>query len=198
MDSVVHRGFGEQSVVTAFPESPFVVMKFGGTSVATAENWHAIANLVRARVDEGLRPIVVHSALAGISNELQELPEIAIQNGGAEQIASIRQRHEALAEGLGVDATLCDPHFDTLQQLVDGVRLVGEISPRVLARIMATGELAATTLGAAFLAQEGLAVEWRDARNLLRSESLSDQSERAALQKAADVLAMFAEHFDGA
>ncbi|NNC63518.1 MAG: hypothetical protein HKN84_01925, partial [Gammaproteobacteria bacterium] len=58
MDSVVHRGFGEQAIVTAFPKSPFVVMKFGGTSVATADNWHVIAGLVRARVEEGLRPVV--------------------------------------------------------------------------------------------------------------------------------------------
>ena len=184
MDSVVHRGFGEQSVVTAFPNSPFVVMKFGGTSVATAESWRAIASLVKARVEEGLRPLVVHSALAGVSNELQDLPEIAIESGGAEQIASIRRRHTELAEALGVSPALCDPHFDTLQQLIDGVRLVGEISPRVLARIMATGELAATTLGAAFLATEGLAAQWRDARELLRSENLVDQSERAAFLSA--------------
>lgn len=184
MDSVEHRGFGGQSIVTAFPQSPFVVMKFGGTSVATADNWQTIASLLQARVAEGLRPVVVHSALAGISNALLALPEIAIETGGAEQIASIRQRHLILAEELGVDPGLCDPHFDTLQQLVDGVRLVGEISPRVLARIMATGELAATTLGAAFLAREGLGAEWRDARELLQSESVANQTERAAFLSA--------------
>ncbi len=184
MDSVEHRGFGERSVVTAFPASPFVVMKFGGTSVATAQNWRTIAELVTARIDEGLRPIVVHSALAGISNALQELPELAIETGGAEQIAAIRQRHETLAEELGVDRELCNPHFNTLQQLVDGVRLVGEISPRVLARIMATGELAATALGAAYLAKQGLAAQWRDAREFLQSEAVGDRSERVAYLSA--------------
>ncbi|MDH3419820.1 MAG: bifunctional aspartate kinase/diaminopimelate decarboxylase [Gammaproteobacteria bacterium] len=184
MDSVEHRGFSGQSVVTAFPQSAFVVMKFGGTSVATADNWRNIARLVQERVAEGFRPVVVHSALAGVSNLLQDLPRIAIETGGAEQIASIRQRHQTLAEELGVDAGLCDPHFDTLLQLVDGVRLVGEISPRVLARIMATGELAATSIGAAFLTQQGLAAQWRDARELLQSESVADQSERAAFLSA--------------
>ncbi|NIW25241.1 MAG: bifunctional aspartate kinase/diaminopimelate decarboxylase, partial [Gammaproteobacteria bacterium] len=142
------------------------------------------ADLVRARIDEGLIPFVVHSALAGVSNALQDLPGIAIESGGAEQITSIRQQHTALAEALGVDPTLCDSHFDTLQQLVDGVRLVGEISPRVLARVMATGELAATSLGAAYLAKQGLAAQWRDARELLRSETVADQSERAAFLTA--------------
>jgi len=185
MDSVEHRGFGQQPIVTAFPQSPFVVMKFGGTSVATAENWQAIASLLRTRIADGLRPVVVHSALAGISNQLHALPDIAIETGGAEEIASIRQRHDALASDLGVDAGLCKPHFDTLQQLIDGVRLVGEISPRVLARVMATGELAATTLGAAFLANQGLTANWRDARELLQSAGAKDQTERTAFLSAA-------------
>ncbi len=184
MDSVEHRGFGEQSIVTAFPHSPFVVMKFGGTSVSAAESWKIIAGLVRQRLDDGMTPVIVHSALAGISNALQALPQQAIANGGAEQIAAIRQRHEKLALELGVAPELCNPHFEALQQLVDGVRLVGEISPRVLARIMATGELAATILGAAFLEKAGLPVRWRDARELLQSLPVADQTERAACLSA--------------
>ena len=50
----------------------WVVMKFGGTSVATAAGWRTIAGLIRARREAGLRPVVVHSALAGISNRLEE------------------------------------------------------------------------------------------------------------------------------
>ena len=48
----------------------------------------------------------------------------------------------------------------TLEQLVAGVKLVGEVSPRVHARVLATGELAATELGAAYLRSTGLDVEW--------------------------------------
>lgn len=184
MDSVVHARFGDQPIVTAFPQSPFVVMKFGGTSVSTAASWQIIANLLRERIADGLKPFVVHSALAGVSNALQALPQIAIQDGGVEQIGAIRERHEALARDLGLPAGLCDGHFETLQQLIDGVRLVGEISPRVLARIMATGELAATTLGAAYLQQQGLPAEWRDARELLNSVALPDQTERAGFLSA--------------
>jgi diaminopimelate decarboxylase/aspartate kinase len=184
MDSIEHTGFGSTRVVTAFPTSPFVVMKFGGTSVSTVANWETIRDLVRARLDDGLVPIVVHSALAGVSNSLQGLPDAALQSGGDEQIADIRARHEALAADLGVDVRACDAIFEALQQLVDGVRLVGEISPRVMARIMATGELAATTLGAAFLEREGLPVAWRDAKELLGAEETDNQTERAAYLSA--------------
>ena len=48
------------SVESPFPDSPFVVMKFGGRSVSTAENWSRIAELLRQRLDLGLKPVVVH------------------------------------------------------------------------------------------------------------------------------------------
>ena len=54
-----------------------MVLKFGGTSVATAESWVVIRDLVKSRLDEGLRPVVVHSAIAGISSQLELLLEQA-------------------------------------------------------------------------------------------------------------------------
>lgn len=182
MISVIHEGFGEQAVLTAFPDSPFVVMKFGGTSVSTVENWRTIAGLIRQRLDAGLRPVLVHSALSGVSNALQSLSDTVGDDPGL--VATIRQRHQALARDLGVDPALCEPLMDHLEQLVEGVRLVGETSPRVRARIMVVGELAATTLGAAFLERGGLPVLWRDARELLQCLDLPDQSERAAFLSA--------------
>jgi hypothetical protein len=40
---------------------PWVVMKFGGRSVSSAKNWQTIASLVHERLEEGLRPVIVHS-----------------------------------------------------------------------------------------------------------------------------------------
>ena len=58
-------------------DSPWVVMKFGGSSVATAENWSTIADLVRNRLESGLQPVIVHSALQGVSNALAALLDTA-------------------------------------------------------------------------------------------------------------------------
>ena len=184
MDKLQHDGFGTRMVATAFPQSPFVVMKFGGSSVSSVESWKSIAGLLRLRLAEGLKPVLVHSALAGVSNALQALPQSALQTDGDRQVAAIRQQHQSLACELGVDPGVCDIHFDRLQQLLEKVRLEGEAGPGVLACIMATGELAATSLGAAYLRQQALPVSWRDARDLLVSESLTNQSERAAYLSA--------------
>ena len=62
--------------------SPWVVMKFGGTSVSSAKNWHTIADLVRHRVEAGLQPVIIHSALQGVSNGLATLLELAATADG--------------------------------------------------------------------------------------------------------------------
>lgn len=174
-----------REVETPFPDSPWVVLKFGGRSVATAENWGHIAAILRERLDEGLRPVVCHSALAGVSNALIELLELAEGNGDtAALFARIVAQHQALADDLGVDASKALAYFRDAEQLVAGVRLVGEASAKIHARVLATGELAATALGAEWLASQGFDVSWLDARQLLTSLPSLDQSERASLLSA--------------
>jgi bifunctional diaminopimelate decarboxylase / aspartate kinase len=83
---------------------PWVVLKFGGTSVSTPERWATIAGLARQRIDEGLRPLVVCSAVSGISNQLEALLGLAVEDRHEEALAAIRERHLELGAGLGVDA----------------------------------------------------------------------------------------------
>ncbi len=153
-------------------ESPWVVMKFGGSSVSTLANWETIAELLRRRLAEGLRPVVVHSALEGVSNALEELLDEALAGDASDKLASIRDQHLELADALGVDGpALLGDSLHQLEQLVAGVRLVREVSVRVRVRILSLGELMATRLGAEYLARTGLPVTWVDARDLLTSRS---------------------------
>ena len=57
---------------------PFVVLKFGGTGVATVERWAAIADVVLSRRSEGYTPVLVCSAVAGMSNLLDSLLPAAL------------------------------------------------------------------------------------------------------------------------
>jgi bifunctional diaminopimelate decarboxylase / aspartate kinase len=169
-----------QAVDTPYPDSPWVVLKFGGRSVSTAENWAIVARLIRERLEEGVRPVVVHSALVGVSNALIALLDTAVAGGDTDdKIAKIRAQHDALARELGVDATMFEERFAVLAQVIAGVKLTGEVSPRIHARVLAHGELAATELGAAYLRTKGLDVKWLDIREYLESTTLRDQTERA-------------------
>ncbi len=151
-------------------DSNRVVLKFGGTSVATRENWETIAALLRSRLAEGLRPVVVHSALKGVSNALEALLDNAVAADVSDDLAAIREQHTRLAHALGLDAdALIGDALHELEQLVAGVRLVREVSVRVRVRVMALGELMATRLGAAYLASRDIPVRWVDAREFMLS-----------------------------
>ena len=156
----------------AVANSPWVVMKFGGSSVSTAGNWKTIAILLQRRLDDGLRPLVVHSALQGVSNALEEVLTAAVNGDPSDALEHIRGQHYELAGELGLDGpSMFDETLHELDQLVAGVRLVREVSVRVRVRIMALGELMATRLGAAYLEAQSLPVQWIDARDLLTSRS---------------------------
>ena len=146
-----------------------VVLKFGGTSVATRARWETIRAIVRARVEAGLLPIVVCSAVAGVSNTLERLcREVGVVDP-AGALAQVRARHLQLGEELGVDTLgLVGERLGELDRLALGASLVGEVSPRTHARIMAIGELLSTALGRAFLA-ETIDIDWVDARSCLLS-----------------------------
>lgn len=185
MALTVHASVAPQSVETPYPDSPWVVMKFGGRSVATAENWGKIADIVRQRLDEGVVPVVVHSALAGVSNALIDLLATAERGDPVEvKLEKVRRQHFDLAADLGVEGGILDELFEKLEQTIAGIKLIGEVSPRVHARVLATGELAATTLGAAYLNRLGLRAHWLDAREILTSKSIREQSERAQFLSA--------------
>ncbi|MEO1037332.1 MAG: bifunctional aspartate kinase/diaminopimelate decarboxylase [Pseudomonadota bacterium] len=166
-------------------DSRRIVLKFGGTSVASLTHWQTIRDILANRLAAGFRPLVVHSALAGVSDSLQQLV-MATENGqGDHELADVVARHQSLAADMGLDADqLLGSYFDELAQLTAGTRLVREVSPRVHARILALGELMATTLSAHWLEGQGIPVAWRDARTLLPARSSRLRSERQAYLSA--------------
>lgn len=153
----------------ASQDSPrWVVMKFGGVSVAEPERWTTIARLAKAKLDAGRRVLIVHSALSGVSNALEALPSAALAGDGEQAVAAIIDRHKAFAAEAGFDAAaLLSDLFEHLERLTAGIGLVGEASPRVRADILSLGELMASRLGLACLQAEGLPPELLDARDCL-------------------------------
>jgi diaminopimelate decarboxylase/aspartate kinase len=150
---------------------PWVVCKFGGTSVSSRARWETITDVIEAHRSDGRHPFLVCSALAGISDRLEELLREAEHGDPTPILDAIRDRHRALAADLNVDAdaVLADG-FERLERLVEEVAQDGEPSPRQRAAVMASGELLSTRLGAAHLRTRGLSVEWLDAREYLRAK----------------------------
>src|SRR5512137_973002 len=88
--------------MTGNADSHWVVLKFGGTSVSSVSNWKNVAGVVRARLDEGLRPVVVHSALSGITDRLEQLLAKALTGDWEPVMEQIERRHVDLSRDLGI------------------------------------------------------------------------------------------------
>jgi diaminopimelate decarboxylase/aspartate kinase len=161
------------------------VLKFGGTSVSTVPNWQNIASILRKRHADGLRPVVVHSALSGITDLLESLLTKALSHEHAPVLEQIERRHLELAKQMSLTPNAAlEQHLAELRQLAAGVELVGEVSDRVRARVLASGELLSTTLGAQFLQSQGLEVAWVDARTALKAERRAGGPSRADVLSA--------------
>ncbi len=78
----------------------WIVLKFGGTSVAGRRQWETIARLAESRRAEGFRVLLVCSAVAGVTNLLNAL---AYKPGSAARLEEILEIHRRLGRELGVD-----------------------------------------------------------------------------------------------
>ena len=150
--------------------TPFVVMKFGGTSVASGERWRTIKALAVEALKSGESPVIVCSAISGVSNLLEKLGQAALRKEHAAVLAKIRQKHLDLMTELSLDTSWLDDAMQPLSQLSEGIALVGEISPRIQARIMSAGELLSTKIGQYYFESELLNSQRIDIRQHLIAE----------------------------
>ena len=164
--------------------APWVVLKFGGTSVASAERWRHILELATARRDEGKRVLLVVSAVAGITNALKDLCAESGAEARADMAQAIRARHQELA----ADMQLALPQ--TVAAYLDSLAALAQSGPGgdgVLAwqaQVQAHGELLSSAMGATFLANQGLPTAWVDSRDCLHALTLPNQNERTRMLSA--------------
>jgi bifunctional diaminopimelate decarboxylase / aspartate kinase len=155
--------------------TPWVVLKFGGTSVSQRHRWDTIGRLAAKRIEGGdARALVVVSALSGVTNELTAIADGAGDAAG--RVDALVSRHRAFAAALELESGVADVHLATLQALLSDARA----ATRPLdwqAEVLAHGELLSSTLGAAYLRAQGLDIGWCDARDWLDAVELPNQSD---------------------
>jgi aspartate kinase len=132
-----------------------IVIKFGGTSVGDAARVAGAIDIVAER--RHLKPIVVVSALAGITNELVAASEAA-RDQKAERVKEImdriRQRHEDVAMQLVqqkfdfFDSFLrqLNRQIEQIQTILSGIALLGEITDRARDKVVSIGEKLSSVL----------------------------------------------------
>ena len=155
---------------------PWVVIKFGGTSVSTRARWETIGRIASAHHAAGRRVLIVVSALSGITDLLKAIAESRVDAGERRAAqARIVERHHVLHAELELPRrNAMDGWLERLDQLIDDPR-GQDAALDWQAEVYALGELMSSTLGAAFLAAQGVPARWLDAREHLRTQPLANQ-----------------------
>ncbi len=143
-----------------------IVMKFGGTSVGSAERIAEAAKLAVASAEQGHQVVVVTSAMSGVTNALIDTAQAAAKGQWNQAIGQqLLERHKTAAgtlaennparEAAAVEAV--SRRVDRFEKLCFGLSLVHELTPRLLDAISGTGEMLAAPLVAAAIEARG----WR-------------------------------------
>jgi aspartate kinase len=160
-----------------------IVMKFGGTSVESADAIKRVAGIVAARQDR--RPVVVVSAMGKTTNKLLSIASIAIEGKREDyirQIHDLRDFHsrearqvaplEARAE---LDRAL-DEQFQELMELVKGLAVLGELTPRSIDAISSYGERLSSYIVTLAFRHFGMRAEHLDSRRLIVTDKRHTQA----------------------
>lgn len=153
-----------------------IVMKFGGTSVGSKERFEQVFALVSKAKQEDGPPLVVVSAMSGVTNALIDAANLAVArnlDGAMAQVEMIRQKHIDAVQGL-LSAEKAkqlleelNVHLTELESVLKGVSYLGELSKRSVDAVSSMGELLSSRVLAEYAEHRGLKTKWLDARKIV-------------------------------
>ncbi|KAL0014648.1 hypothetical protein SO802_001717 [Lithocarpus litseifolius] len=142
------------------------VMKFGGSSVASAERMREVAELILSFPNE--RPVIVLSAMGKTTNKLLLAGEKAVSCGvtnasNIDELSFIKELHLRTVKELGIDKSTVAPHLEELEQLLKGIAMMKELTLRTKDYLVSFGECMSTRIFAAYLNKIGVKARQYDA-----------------------------------
>lgn len=154
-----------------------IIMKFGGSSVGNAQRMKEVAALVGQASAAGKQPVVVLSAMSGVTNALIDGASKAVHRdlaGALEQLELVRDKHlKSIADlfAQSPEAQLLEQEvtarMEELGILYKGISYLGELTKRSLDAVSGLGELLSSQIMAALLKKQGFAACYLDAREFI-------------------------------
>ena len=154
------------------------VLKFGGSSVANADNINKVVELVRQAMAKD-RTILVVSALGGITDMLIHAGQSAAagKEEYKEKLLEIERRHLDTVKALlpitrqSSALSLIKTRCNELEDICSGIFLLGELSARTQDKIVSYGELLSSLIVAARFTSLEIPHQWKDSRELILTDS---------------------------
>ena len=153
-----------------------IVMKFGGTSVGSAEAIRRVGNIIRSRMEK--QPVVVTSAVGGVTNKLVALAQAAGSDHRAEAdalIMDIIEKHKTIISELDLDSddnlmTVMDQGFHLLREAAAAIFSAGRLNNELYDALISMGEFFTANILPAQLYAQGLNSKMVDSRTVLKTD----------------------------
>lgn len=179
------------------------VLKFGGTSVANAENINKVLVIVKEALKKG-RAVVVVSAFGGITDLLLDAAVLAAEGNEAykEKLSVIEQRHLETVKKLIPVAqqshllSLVKQGCNEIEDICNGIFLLGELTPRSKDRIGSYGEWLSSRIIAATFEAQGIQNTWEDSRKLIVTDSQFSAAQADFSASDKKITQFFSSHED--
>ncbi len=173
-----------------------IVMKFGGTSVESADAIQRLLGIVKARLDR--RPVVVVSAMGKTTNRLLAIADAAVAGRREEALALLADLEAyTLREGGSAHGAV-EGLFRELVELVQGLAVMRELTPRSVDAISSYGERVSSLIVAQAFRDAGVASAHVDSRCVVVTDARHTQAapawDETYARLAATVAPAAAEH----
>jgi aspartokinase/homoserine dehydrogenase 1 len=150
------------------------VLKFGGSSVANAENIKKVVAVIKEKA-ANYTTLVVVSALGGITDLLIQCSQLAAEGKENYQsvLIEIEQRHlQTVRELIPINnqsslLSFVKTQCNEIQDICNGIFLLRELSARTKDRMVSYGELLSSKIISAALIAENIDTHWTDSRLLI-------------------------------
>ena len=150
-----------------------IVMKFGGTSVESAEAIRRVTGIVKSRLDR--KPIVVVSAMGKTTNRLLKIADLAVGGQRDEALRELMALRDFHMRESGMERTI-DEHFQELSELVKGLAVLGELTPRSIDAISSFGERLSSLIVTNYFQHHGLNAVHVDSRKVIVTDHRHTQA----------------------
>lgn len=155
-----------------------IVLKFGGTSVANAQNIKLVLDIISKKAQNDRLAVVV-SAFSGVTDLLLKTSNQAASKDETYQttLEEIKQKHfETISDLVSKKnqkelLAKISNEINQLKTLLDGCFLIGELSPRTSDAIVSFGELLSSQIIAVALQEKVSDSIFKDSRELLKTNS---------------------------
>lgn len=152
------------------------VLKFGGTSVGSEQSIQALIKIIKKERDQ--KPIIVLSAMSGITNLLVSMADEAATGGSTTtQLATLQDKHFSVVKAL-LSVQLQNPvltklklFFNELEDILQGVSSLQELTPKTRDLILSYGERCSTYMVSKIAEQYFHEALFVDATELIKTDS---------------------------